>query len=96
MSKNVLLTGDSEAGVSLLWARRVNVKDAGVAAFVTEAHPADAYGGGVFWGGGKLHVLLSTNAVSLARLVAQQALVLDIKPTHPPQRLTTIPRNTTS
>lgn len=96
LEQNLLLTGDSETGASLLWTRRMNVKDAGVAAFITEAHPADGYGGGVFWRGGKLHVLLSTNAVSLARLVAQQGLVLDIKPMHPPHRLTSIPGNTAS
>lgn len=93
---NLVLTGDSEAGATLLWTRRVNVEDAGVAAFITEAHPADDHGGGVFWGRGKLHVLLSTHAVFFARLVAQQGLVLDIQPVHPPQRLTSIPWNTAS
>lgn len=91
---NLLLTGNGEADASLLWTRRVHVKDAGVATFITEAYPADGYGGGVFWGRGKLHVLLSAHAVFLARLVAQQGLVLGIQPMHPPQGLTSIPGKT--
>lgn len=91
-----LLTNNSEAGLSLLWTGRMHVKDAGVAALVAEAHPADGDSRGVFWGGSELHMLLSTRAVSLARLVAQQGLVLDIQPTHLPQRLTSVPRNTAS
>lgn len=92
----VLLTGNSEAGLSLLWTGLMHVKDAGVAAFVTEAHPADDDSRGVFWGGCELNMLLSAHTVSLAGLVGQQCLVLDINPSHLPQRLTSIPRNSAS
>lgn len=74
----------------------MHIEDADVAAFVAEAHPANGDSRGVFEGGGKLNMLLSTHTVSLARLVAQQGLVLDIQPTHLPQRLTSVPRNTAS
>lgn len=73
-----LLTGNGEAGLSLLRTGRMHIKDAGVASFVTEAHPADGDGRGVLWGGGELHVLLSAHAVFLSGLVGQQGLVLDI------------------
>ncbi len=96
LSLTALLTGNSEAGLSLLGTGRMHVKDAGVAALVTEAHPADGDGRGVFWGGGELHMLLPTHAVSLSGLVGQQGLVLDVQPTHLPQRLTSFPRNTAS
>lgn len=91
-----LLTGNSEASLSLLWTGRMHVKDAGIAAFITEAHPADGDSRGVFRGRGELHILLSTHTVSVARLVAQQGLVLGIQPTHLPQRLPSFPRNTAS
>ena len=72
----------------------MHVEDAGVAAFITEAHAADGDNRGVFRGGAELHVLLSAHAVSLAGQVAQQGLVLDIQPAHLPQGLTSIPRDT--
>lgn len=93
-SSMALLTGNSEAGLTLLRTRRMHVKDAGITALVTETHPADGDRRCVFGGGSKLHMLLSTHTVSLARLVAQQGLVLDIQPTYLPQRLTSVPRNT--
>lgn len=86
-----LLTGNSEAGQTLLRPRRVHVKDAGIAAFVAEAHPADDDSRGVLGGGGELHMLLSTHAVPVARLVSQQSLVLDIQPAHLPQGFTAVP-----
>lgn len=72
----------------------MHVKDAGVAAFITEAHAADGDYRGVFRGGEELHMLLSAHTVSLAGQVAEQGLVLDIQPAHLPQRLTSIPRDT--
>lgn len=91
-----LLTGNSKAGLSLFRSRRMHVKDAGVAAFISEAHPADGDSWSVFGGGGKLHMLLSTHTVSLAMQVAQKCLVLDIQPTHLPQSLTSVPQHVAS
>lgn len=80
----IKLTGNLEAGQSLLWSRWVHVKNACVAALISEAHPLDGDSWGVFRGRGKLHMLLPAHAVSLAGLVTQQGLVLDIQPTHLP------------
>lgn len=88
----VLLTINSETRLPLLWTRRKQIKYAGVAAFVPEAHPADGDGWGVLRGGrGKLHVLLSTDTVLVARLVAQQGLILDVQPAHLLDRFTSVP-----
>lgn len=92
----IKLTGDFKAGLSLLRSGWVHVKNARVAALISEAHPLDGDSRGVFRRWGKLHMLLPTHAVSLAWLVSQQGLVLDIQPAHLPQCLPSVPRNTAS
>lgn len=77
--------------MTLLRTRGVQLKDAGVAAFVAEAHPVQGDGRGVLGRRGQLYVLLSAHAVSVARLVAQQGLVLHIQPADLPQRFTSFP-----
>lgn len=74
-----LLTSHCETRWSLLWTSRVQVKYASVAAFITEAHPANDDRRGVLRRRrGEFHMLLSAHTLPVARLVGQQGLVLDI------------------
>lgn len=69
----------------------MHIKDAGVAAFVAKAHPLDSDNRCVLRGDSELHMLLSAHAVSVARLVSQESLVLHIQPTNLPQGFTSFP-----
>lgn len=74
------LTSDCETCLSFLGARGVNVKVAGVTAFVPVADAFDENLAGVLQVCAQLHMVLPAHTVRLARHIRDERLVLHVQP----------------